>query len=86
MGVAPTERLKIEETDGSSSRQEGIGVALTFLGGEMISKLRKYFPPWSRWPGQKELGGEDGQQNKQKLEGSRSPKFRHERTCRSCYV
>ena len=32
VGIAPTERLKTEEADGSSSRQEEVGLALPFLG------------------------------------------------------
>ena len=58
-------KVETEETDGSSSRQEGVDLAL-FVPGSAWSRSEKKisFPPWPRKPWQKDFGLVNGEQGK----------------------
>ena len=76
-GYRAHREVEIEETVGSSSRQDGIGFVITLDGSEQSGSGRIIdCPRWPRWLGRKEFGCEDRQESRRRLGGSRFSSFR----------
>ena len=71
--------VKIEETDGSSSRQKEYDLIVLVHRRHTAWKWKKSFPPWPLSIGQKEFGLEHGGTNKKKRGSGKFKKFRREK-------
>ena len=71
-------KAEIEEADGSSSRQGGVGLALFFIERNNLEvEEDSPCPPWQRSSGRKMFGWEDRKESNTGRGGRRSLKCKH---------